>query len=109
MAYERKTIYVYENWSGPDPRFMGTLYAEQTRGAEHFSFEYAEEYLREERALIAIDPELMLPGETVCDEKAKFRSFFRFCPGSLGKNADGQERKIQSTPSGRKTAKVDRE
>ena len=63
MAYERKTIYVYESWSGPDPRFMGTLYAEQTRGAEHFSFEYAEEYLREERALIAIAPELMLlPG-----------------------------------------------
>ena len=49
MAYERKTIYVYENWSGKDPRPVGILYAEQIRGTEHFSFEYTDDYLKGSR------------------------------------------------------------
>ena len=46
MAKEEKKIFVYENWSEETPVFMGTLYANAARGAEVFSFEYDESYLR---------------------------------------------------------------
>ena len=107
MAYERKTIYVYESWSGPDPRFMGTLYAEQTRGAEHFSFEYAEEYLREERALIAIDPELMLlPGRQYVMRKPNFGVFSDSAPDRWGRTLMDRKERSRARRVGEKPRKL---
>ena len=57
MAKEEKKIFVYENWSEETPVFMGTLYANAARGAEVFSFEYDESYLRKGKRF-TIDPEL---------------------------------------------------
>jgi hypothetical protein len=57
MAKEEKKIFVYENWSEETPVFMGTLYANAARGAEVFSFEYDESFLRKGKRF-TIDPEL---------------------------------------------------
>lgn len=107
MAYERKTIYVYENWSDREPRFLGTLYAEQTRGTEHFSFEYAEEYLREKHALIAIDPELMLlPGRQYVAGKPNFGVFSDSAPDRWGRTLMDRKERSRARRAGEKPRRL---
>ena len=107
MAYERKTIYVYENWSGKDPRPVGILYAEQIRGTEHFSFEYTDDYLKEERALIAIDPELMLlSGRQYVTGKPNFGVFSDSAPDRWGRTLMDRRERFRARRAGEKPRKL---
>ena len=107
MAYERKTIYVYENWSDREPRFLGTLYADQTRGTEHFSFEYAEDYLRDKHALIAIDPELMLlPGRQYVAGKPNFGVFSDSAPDRWGRTLMDRKERSRARRAGEKPRRL---
>ena len=57
---QRKEILVYANWQEiKEPKLMGTLYSELTRGKEIFSFQYSDEWLGTKYAQI-IDPDLQL-------------------------------------------------
>lgn len=56
----RKEILVYAHWREmKEPMLMGSLYSENTRGKEIFSFEYSGEWLKSKYAQI-IDPDLQL-------------------------------------------------
>ena len=55
-----KTIWVYENWSGTKPIFLGRLYVDGDKRTERFSFEYDDEWLLNNGAGITLDPELYL-------------------------------------------------
>ena len=57
---DRKTIYVYENWTGEEPVLMGLLYAENLRGKEACSFEYADAWLESRDRAFPLDPDLQL-------------------------------------------------
>ncbi len=48
---ERK-IFVYENFSSPEPKKLGVLYVDTLRGTEHYSFEYDEYWLKNTKFLI---------------------------------------------------------
>lgn len=60
MGDSTKNIYVYADWAGlNNPHLMGTLTANQIRGKEIFSFQYADEWLKSGKAKI-LDPDLSL-------------------------------------------------
>ena len=107
MAYERKTIYVYENWSGEQPVFLGTLYADQTRGTEYFSFEYDEGYLKKERALTAIDPDLMLlSGRQYVTGKPNFGVFSDSAPDRWGRTLMDRKERFRARSAGEKPRRL---
>ena len=82
MAKEEKKIFVYENWSEETPVFMGTLYANAARGAEVFSFEYDESFLRKGKRF-TIDPELeFFSGRQYTYQKPNFGIFADSSPSS---------------------------
>ena len=58
MRGTEKTIYVYADWKGGTPVPVGRLYAQESRGKEVFSFEYADTWL--DHPPMALDPELAL-------------------------------------------------
>lgn len=45
VASNRKVIYVYENFNSDEPNFLGTLFVENVRGRENYSFEYDADWL----------------------------------------------------------------
>ena len=60
MKKVNHNIYVYADWVEINaPKLMGVLTAERLRGKEIFSFEYAEDWLKQ-NASIVIDPDLQL-------------------------------------------------
>ncbi len=60
MAQEQKSIYVYENFSGDTPQFIGTLYVDHVRGRENYSFQYDPEWIRSSSFAFRLDPDLEL-------------------------------------------------
>ena len=85
MAKEEKKIFVYENWSEETPVFMGTLYANAARGAEVFSFEYDESFLRKGKRF-TIDPELeFFSGRQYTYQKPNFGIFADSSPDRWGR------------------------
>lgn len=53
-----KTIYVFDDFSGDTPVHMGNLYVEVIKGGESYSFEYTEEWLKQNNGNASIDPDL---------------------------------------------------
>ncbi len=56
----QKTIYVYENFSSDEPRFIGTLYVNNVRGKENYSFQYDATWIKSSRFAFRLDPDLEL-------------------------------------------------
>ena len=46
MASSQKIIYVYESFKSTTPNFLGTLFVENVRGRESYSFEYDADWLK---------------------------------------------------------------
>lgn len=102
MAREEKKIFVYENWSSEEPTFMGTLYANAARGAEVFSFEYNETYLRKARR-ITLDPELeFFSGRQYPYRKPNFGIFADSSPDRWGRTLMDRREAIRAREEGRK-------
>ena len=53
-----KTIYVFDGFSGDAPVHMGNLYVDTIKGGESYSFEYTEEWLKQNSGNANIDPDL---------------------------------------------------
>ena len=53
-----KTIYVFDDFSGDAPVHMGNLYVDVIKGGESYSFEYTEEWLKQNNGNASIDPDL---------------------------------------------------
>ena len=102
MAREEKKIFVYENWSEETPAFMGTLYASAARGAEVFSFEYDETYLRNGKRF-TIDPELeFFSGRQYTYQKPNFGIFADSSPDRWGRTLMDRRETIRAKEEGRK-------
>ena len=102
MAKEEKKIFVYENWSEETPVFMGTLYANAARGAEVFSFEYDESFLRKGKRF-TIDPELeFFSGRQYTYQKPNFGIFADSSPDRWGRTLMDRCEMIRAKEEGRK-------
>ncbi len=53
-----KTIYVFDDFSGNTPVHMGNLYVDVIKGGESYSFEYTEEWLKQNNGNTSIHPDL---------------------------------------------------
>ena len=60
MASNQKTIYVYESFQSTEPNFLGTLFVENVRGRESYSFEYDADWLKSSANYMYLDPDLQL-------------------------------------------------
>ena len=47
-----KTIYVFDDFSGDTPVHMGNLYVDVIKGGESYSFEYTEEWLKQNKGSV---------------------------------------------------------
>lgn len=79
-----KTIFVYENWSSDIPMLIGRLYVDYVRNSEIFSFEYDNDYLKQERILF-LDPDIgVFRGRQRC-MNGLFGVFSDSCPDRWGR------------------------
>lgn len=60
MASNQKVIYVYESFRSTTPNFLGTLFVENVRGRESYSFEYDADWLKSSANYRYLDPDLQL-------------------------------------------------
>ena len=60
MASNQKVIYVYESFRSITPNFLGTLFVENVRGRESYSFEYDADWLKSSANYMYLDPDLQL-------------------------------------------------
>ncbi len=82
-----KKVYVYENWSGPDPEKIGVLYMDGGKGREVMSFEYNEEWLANKTDNFVFDPDLSfyIGRQYAPLDKTMFGVFADSCPDRWGR------------------------
>jgi len=103
----QKVIYVYENWSGDESVKLGKLYVEQGRGSEHYAFEYDEHWLRDNRWVYVLDPDLSLyKGRQYPIEKQTFGLFADSAPDRWGRTLMQRRERILADREGRKPRKL---
>lgn len=80
-------VYVYENWRGPNPEKIGTLYIDRGKGKEVISFEYDENWLANIDGNFVFDPDLALfRGRQYTPlNKTMFGVFADSCPDRWGR------------------------
>lgn len=84
---QQRSILVYADWATLGrPILMGTLYANQMRGKEIFSFEYDDAWLQSKNAL-SLDPDLQLytGPQYLVDGKTNFGIFLDSSPDRWGR------------------------
>lgn len=59
MAYNSKTIFVYDDFTEDKPVLLGRLYVDTIKGGETYSFEYDDKWLRNTEMTVNLDPDLM--------------------------------------------------
>lgn len=107
MAVNEKNILVYENWSGEEPRKIGALFAEHTRGAEHFSFSYDEAYLKITDGRVPLDPDLdFFAGRQYVQNKPNFGVFSDSAPDRWGRTLLNRREQILAKREERKPRKL---
>ena len=80
-------IYVYENWKTDTPSLIGTLYVDGGRGKQVVSFEYNDEWLKDLKNNVSLDPDLgMFKGRQYTPaDKLMFGVFEDSCPDRWGR------------------------
>lgn len=101
---ESKTIYVYENWSSKEPKFLGYLYVDFFRNKEHFAFEYDKDWLRKSDRRYILDPDLSLYSgrQYVPLDKDIFGLFSDSCPDRWGRMLMKRREAIKAKMESRK-------
>jgi serine/threonine-protein kinase HipA len=103
----QKVIYVYENWSGETPVKLGKLYIDQSRGSEHYAFEYDEAFLTTSKFAYVLDPDLSLyKGRQYPINKNTFGIFADSSPDHWGRVLMQRREKFQADKEGRKPRKL---
>ena len=84
---DRNNVYVYENWTGPNPEKIGTLYMDGGKGKEVISFEYDEAWLTNKKDNFIFDPDLSFyRGRQYTPlDKTMFGVFADSCPDRWGR------------------------
>lgn len=107
MAVKEKTIYVYDDFSGPEPLLIGCLYVTAVRGGESCAFEYNDVWLKSMPPSIFLDPELMpFPGRQYPYGKSMFGMFADSTPDRWGRILMNKRERIQAEKESRKPKKL---
>lgn len=59
MAYNSKTIFVYDDFTEDKSVLLGRLYVDAIKGGETYSFEYDDKWLKNTGMTVNLDPDLM--------------------------------------------------
>lgn len=62
MSANQKTILVYDDFSADEPILLGRLYVDIIKGGENYSFEYDDEWLKNTKLSVSLDPDLLAYG-----------------------------------------------
>lgn len=104
IAADNKTIYVYADWTDSVPILMGTLFVSKNRGRELFSFEYDNNWVKNNNASIQFDPDLYLYSgrQYTPPDKSLFGIFSDSCPDRWGRTLMKRREAILARKENRK-------
>ena len=107
MAVNQKTIFVYDDFSTEQPVLMGSLYVNDIKGGESYSFEYDKDWLRKTCLTLTLDPELMpYSGRQYPTGKNIFGLFADASPDRWGRVLMNKRERILAEKEGRKPSKL---
>lgn len=108
MASNQKVIYVYESFRSTTPNFLGTLFVENVRGRESYSFEYDADWLKSSANYMYLDPDLQLYAGRQYPTGAKnvFGLFADSSPDRWGRLLMTRRERILAEQEGRKPRKL---
>lgn len=108
MASNQKVIYVYESFKSTTPNFLGTLFVENVRGRESYSFEYDADWLKSSANYMYLDPDLQLYAGRQYPTGAKnvFGLFADSSPDRWGRLLMTRRERILAEQEGRKPRKL---
>ena len=108
MASNQKIIYVYESFKSTTPNFLGTLFVENVRGRESYSFEYDADWLKSSANYMYLDPDLQLYAGRQYPTGAKnvFGLFADSSPDRWGRLLMTRRERILAEQEGRKPRKL---
>lgn len=99
-----KEIFVYENWSSPSPKWLGTLYVSFLRGKETYSFEFSKSFLSTDPPFF-LDPALsFFPGRQYASDGFLFGAFSDACPDRWGRTLMKRREALAARQQQRKPA-----
>ena len=86
MSQNKTDIYVYAHWQEmKEPKIIGVLSAQQTKGKKAFSFEYDNDWLKTEQKFL-LDPDIQLyGGPQYPNQKENFGIFLDSMPDTWGR------------------------
>ncbi len=107
MAINKKTIFVYDDFSTDQPVLMGSLYVNVIKGGESYSFEYDKGWLKKTGLTLTLDPELMpYSGRQYPTGKNIFGLFADASPDRWGRVLMNKRERILAEKEGRKPSKL---
>jgi len=82
----KTNLYVYAHWKGlQEPKIIGVLSAQQTKGRTTLSFEYDKDWLKSEQNFL-LDPNIQLFGaHLISNQKENYRIFLDSIPDTWGR------------------------
>lgn len=107
MIPNQKTIFVYDDFSGSVPILLGRLYVSAIKGGENYSFEYDDDWLKNTRLSVSLDPDLSAyGGRQFPDGKAIFGVFADASPDRWGRVLMMKNERLQAEKESRKPRKL---
>ena len=102
-----KTIYVYETFSSQKSEIMGYLYIDFSRGSEHHSFEFDNNWLKSHSCKFTLDPELYFTqGRQYPAGKPTFGIFSDASPDRWGRVLMERKERFTADKESRKPKKL---
>lgn len=107
MTTKQKSIYVYDDFSFYQPMLIGMLYVNTLKGAETYSFEYNEQWLKKTNLMVSLDPELSpYAGRQYPIGKTIFGLFADASPDRWGRVLMNKRERILAERESRKPVKL---
>ena len=101
-----KVIYVYDSFSTDNEILLGTLYVNNVRGNETFSFEFDFDWLKDNECSSALDPELSFILGRQFSKQKMFGMFEDACPDRWGRVLMQKRENLNAKKEGRKPNKL---
>lgn len=107
MNNEQKTIFVYDSFSFEEPVLLGRLFVNVIKGEETYSFEYENDWLKNNKLSVNLDPELLLyGGRQFPSGKKIFGMFADSSPDRWGRILMNKRERIKADLEQRKPSKL---
>ena len=107
MAYNSKTIFVYDDFTEDKPVLLGKLYVDAIKGGETYSFEYDDQWLKNTGMTVNLDPDLMpYGGRQYPNGRSIFGIFADASPDRWGRVLMMKRERILAEKEARKPRKL---